>query len=230
MGDRILVPLDKSYGRAIKGLGEITDSVRDFAERPQNFKLVLFVGGEDVSPRLYREKDAELCHSNYDRDLYETEIYKVAKRNNIKTAGICRGAQLLNVLAGGRMMHHIENHAGCLHHVNTLKDEGSMLVNSLHHQMIVPSKKVTVVAWSKHSLSNIYLGNEDEIEIWKDIETEAIIIPSTLSCGVQWHPEVMLRDTAGYKFFYEMVKDILSMDIDGFTAEYTGKRMTAGEV
>lgn len=224
MGDKILVPLDKSYGRAIEGLGEITDSVKDFAKRPQDFKLVLFVGGEDVSPLLYREKDAKFCDSNYERDLYEVEIYGFAKRNNIKTTGICRGAQLLNVLAGGRMMHHIDNHAGCYHHAETLKSDKSVLVNSLHHQMIIPGGDVTVVAWSKHRLSNIYLGNNDEEEVWKGVETEAIIIPSTLSCGVQWHPEIMPKDMAGYKFFYEMVENLLSMDTGSFTTEYTRRK------
>ena len=225
MGDRILVPLDKSYGRAVEGLGDITDSVRDFAERPQDFKLVLFVGGEDISPRLYKEKDARLCHSNYERDLYETEIYKVAKRNNIKMTGICRGAQLLNVLAGGRMMHHIENHAGYYHDVEVCSGD-IIKVNSLHHQMIVPGGEVAVIAWLKYNLSNIYLGNDDKREIWKGVETEAIIIPSSQSCGVQWHPEIMLKDSDGYRFFYNMVENLLSTNIDSFTAEYTKKKVS----
>lgn len=227
MGDKILVPLDKSYGRAVEGLGEITGNTKSFAKRPQDFKLVLFVGGEDVSPRLYKEKEADFCYSNYKRDLYEEEIYNFAKRNNVKMAGICRGAQLLNVLAGGRMMHHIENHAGCFHKARTLEN-GIITVNSLHHQMIVPGKDVSVVAWSKDKLSDIYVGKDDEFEDWVGKETEAIVIPSTLSCGVQWHPEIMFKSSDGYKFFYEMVENLLSMSVNNFAAKYTAREAAVG--
>lgn len=222
MGDKIFVTLFKGYGRAIEGLGEITDDAGDFVSAPRDFKLVLFTGGQDISPCLYGEKGAKSYHI-YERDLSEARIHNIAKEQSIKMAGICRGAQFLNVMAGGRMMHHIENHTGCSHYVETCRNE-LILVNSLHHQMIVPNDNVHVIGWSKYKLSPIYFGKHDKKEDWKGPETEAIVIPSTLACGVQWHPETMNKGSDGYQFFYNMVENLLIMDINDFTAEYTGKK------
>lgn len=223
MEDKILVPLYKGYGRAVEGLGEITDRVGDFMELPQNFRLILFTGGEDVSPHLYKEKNTGLCYNSYERDLFDMKIYKTAKKHNIKMAGICRGAQFLNVMAGGRMMHHIENHTGCYHCVET--SGGALIqVNSLHHQMIVPSDDVYVTGWSKDRRSHIYIGENGNEEDWRGPETEAIVIPDALSCGVQWHPESMPKDSDGYQFFHIMIEDLLTMDISNFMTRYTKEK------
>lgn len=38
-------------------------------------------------------------------------LYNNAKRLQIPMVGICRGAQFLNVMAGGKMIQHVEGHA-----------------------------------------------------------------------------------------------------------------------
>ena len=93
--------------------------------------------------------------------------------------------------------------------------------------MIVPSDDVYVVAWSSHRLSDVYYGKNDELEDWKGLETEAIIIPSIDACGVQWHPEIMSFGTRGFDFFHHMVEDMLIMSREDFVARYT-KGGTAG--
>lgn len=222
MGDKIFVPLSIGYGRAVEGLGEIVSdiSIKDFKKNIKDFKLVLFTGGADVSPVLYGEDASKLCDCSLKRDSIETIIYDIALANKVKMTGICRGAQLLNVLAGGRMMHHINNHEGGFHYVVT--SLGRVIVtNSMHHQMIVPGNKTHVVGWSRYRLSDLYIGKDDMREVWNGPETEAIITPSTLSCGVQWHPEAMPEDSEGYIFYHSMVSDLLSMDVDRFTRKYT---------
>jgi len=227
MGDKILVPLSIGYGRAVRELGELTANIKEFMRKPGDFKLVLFTGGEDVSPFMYDNQDSARCYYNIKRDLLESEIYEIALENEIKMAGICRGAQLLNVLAGGRMMRHINNHEGGFHYVETSTGD-IIVVNSLHHQMIIPSDKTYVVGWSRYRLSDIYIGKDDKREEWAPKEVEAIIIPSTRSCGVQWHPEFMPTDEDGYKFHYNMVSDLLSMDMSAFTDKYVGIQRANG--
>lgn len=223
MGDKILVPFSIGYGRAVEGLGELTNKIEDFMRRPHNFKLVLFTGGADVSPQMYGENESELCGCNAIRDAIETEIYTVAMMNGIKMAGICRGAQLLNVLTGGRMMHHINNHEGGFHYVTTSIGE-TIVTNSMHHQMIVPGPDGHVVAWSKYRLSDCYIGKDDKKEKWEPVETEAIVVPSISACGVQWHPECMKKDSDGYKFFYSMVTDLLSTNANAFANKYEANK------
>ena len=63
--------------------------------------LVVFLGGEDVNPKLYNEEVLPCTRFNEKRDKFEIDVF-----NNFKTVpkvGICRGGQLLNVLSGGAM-------------------------------------------------------------------------------------------------------------------------------
>jgi len=219
--NKILIPISIGYGDAIMGLGRMTDRVKDFFEKPEDFKLVLFTGGSDVSPELYGDSSPRgMCQTNPERDAYEIRIFEFALKHGIKMTGICRGAQFINVMSGGRLMHHIEGHAGCLvHPVETLLGE-TFLVNSLHHQMIIPPEDGTTIAWSQKRLSPGYVGKRDKMEKYKGLETEAIIIPRTSCCGVQWHPEMMNPNMPGYIYYYNMVKNFLELDIQSFAKKY----------
>lgn len=228
MGEKILVPWYIGYGLAVKGLGDITAAVGDFMAHPKDYKLVLFTGGEDVSPELYGERSYGMCGSNIRRDGFEMRILRMAIRHDIKMTGICRGSQFLNVMAGGRMMHHIDNHAGKDHLMETSKEDEIIIVNSLHHQMIVPAEDGHIVGWSKDKLSNEYFGNYDVLEDYNSQEVEAIILPKLNACGVQYHPEMMDEDSDGYKWYWHMVKDFLELGMDGFVELYTGGKKEDG--
>jgi len=218
--DKILIPLGIGYGEAIMGLGRLTDRVQDFLEKPEDFKLVLFTGGSDVTPELYGDSSPDgMCQVYPKRDRYESLIFYKALKYGIKMTGICRGAQFLNVMSGGRLIHHLNHHAGCAHSVETLQGQ-TFMTNSLHHQMIVPPEDGTTVAWSKDRLSDIYIGKGDTREEYNGPETEAIVIPRTSCCGVQWHPEMMDSKTYGYIYYYDMIKNFLDLDIEAFTEKY----------
>lgn len=206
----ILVTLGFSYGRAVKGLGDITSNFTKFMADPTKFRCVLFTGGEDVDPARYNDKSPkQICGYSFSRDEFEFDVAKVAIANKIPMVGICRGLQLLNVVAGGRLMHHIENHAGRNHDMSTINGK-CFKVNSLHHQMVVPPESGIVTAWSDKNLSNIYIGKNDEREEYTDKEIEAVIYPEIMGFGVQYHPEMMPCDTDGYKYFYNATESILS--------------------
>lgn len=224
LGNKILVPLDISYGNVITNFGEITDNVALFFKRPKDFKLVLFTGGADISATWYGETSPKkMCGSNLNRDRIEMRIFKHAICNNIKITGICRGVQLINVMAGGRMFHHVSNHAGSIHDVQVANGE-ILKVNSLHHQMCILGPDTVLVGWAKPSVSKIYYGNKDEQIHFNGLETEIIIVPNQNACGVQYHPEIMSETSCGYKFFYKFIDNFLKMDINRFTKEYTSKK------
>lgn len=227
MGDKILVPLHIGYGRAIEGLGEIGSDIKDFFDNTKDYKLVLFTGGSDIDPRIYGETSPKgLCSYMPQRDLIEAQIFDQARKFGIKMTGICRGAQLINVISGGRMMHHIEGHEGVIHEVETSKGE-VFETNSLHHQMIIPPEDGYIIGWAKRPLSPFYFGDEDEAIEWNGPEAEIVLIPSTLCCGAQWHPEAMGKKTLGFRYYYHLVQKFLEMDIETFTDEYV-KKATLG--
>ena len=224
MSNKILVPLDISYGNSITGLGEITDNIASFFKNPKDFKLVLFTGGADVSPTLYNETSPKgMCGSDLNRDRIEIRIFKHAIDNNIKIAGICRGMQFINVMAEGRMFHHVSNHAGSIHDIQVANGE-VLEVNSLHHQMCILGSNTVLVGWAKPNISKIYYGNKDERVGFGGKEAEIIIVPDQNACGVQYHPEIMDKKFCGYKFFYKFIEDFLKTNMDRFVKDYTSKK------
>jgi len=207
---KILVDYGNSYARAMHGLGEFIHNSSEFLKDPKSFKAVLFTGGSDVSPEMYGDTSPKgICHFWKERDYVEFKVAEVAIKYEIPMLGICRGLQLLNVVAGGTLMHDITNHAvGGLHRLETI--EGDVFsVNSLHHQMVLPPKDAIVVGWSEERRSKHYIGAADEYVDYDGKEIEAVIYPSIKAFAVQYHPEMMPRDTEGYKYNYKMSKAVL---------------------
>lgn len=119
--------------------------------------LVCFVGGEDVSPALYHEKNTH-SYCSPDLDLHSIRVYMDAKELNLPCIGICRGGQFLNVMNGGKMVQDIEGHGIAGTHLVNLStnvlstsDEVdkfhsvSFEATSTHHQEIVPNKNADIL-------------------------------------------------------------------------------------
>ena len=212
----------KFYGAAIEGLGRLTSNHRRLFKSPEKFILVLFTGGADVDPSLYNDTSpAELCSTNIERDKFETIIFKHALENNIPMIGICRGFQFLNVMAGGRLMHHIDGHGGSIHGFDSPRLKKEIRVNSFHHQMVIPNAEAHTIGWSVETLSDIYYGKKDEKEEWGKQEVESCIFPEIRACGVQYHPEWMPKDSGGALFFYNLADRLIHWPMNKVIQIYT---------
>ena len=222
MSNKVLVVSGDSYALPIEGLGEITNDVDYFIEHPNEFKLVMFTGGEDVTPSLYGDDSPDrMCWFNIKRDEFEREIFNVALENKILMTGICRGVQFLNVMSGGKMMHHITGHTGGRDHLMQLITGHKIVVNTLHHQMMLPPEDSILIGWSAEKLSSMYLGWHDEEVDYKGTENEAVIFPKTRAFGVQYHPEMMKETSDGFLFYRQMVKNALVLTWEKFIDAYT---------
>ncbi len=220
MANKILIVQGPSYAAAVDGLGSPTSRVARFMDNPKDFKLVLFTGGADVDPKFYGDTSPnKFCFSNPSRDIFEIAIFKRAKENNIPMTGICRGLQFLNVMNGGKLVHHLDGHEGVFHNVETFNGE-SFRINSLHHQMIIPAKGSIVIAWCDPALSKVYFGQNDDLIKDKMMECEAAIFPQTRSFGVQYHPEMMSKASSGYAWYFCMVERALQMNWEDFVEYY----------
>jgi anthranilate/para-aminobenzoate synthase component II len=224
MKTKIFVTRYLEYGAALSGLGDMTGNSAEFIHSPEKFKLVLFTGGEDVDPGFYSETSPHgLCQFNTQRDGTEMSYFTHAFKNKIPMTGICRGLQFINVMAGGRLIHHLNGHNNGHHDFGCQKDDDIRRVNSLHHQMAIPPKDAFIVGWSLDKLADRYHGDEDKKIWWPGPEVESVIYPSIKACGVQYHPEMMDPETEGYKFFYNMVSHMLTHTMEAFVKIYTGK-------
>ncbi|MCC7008405.1 MAG: gamma-glutamyl-gamma-aminobutyrate hydrolase family protein [Acidobacteria bacterium] len=162
---------------------------------------VLLTGGADVDPACYGERDRHpTVQVDEARDAYEIALTHAARDRGLPLLAICRGVQLLNVVAGGTLVQDIPSsglttlvhrrpkpprvkatnqhavriaeHTRLASLLGAAADE-DVPVNSRHHQCIAtvaPGFVVSAVA--------------------PDGIVEAIETPSGPFClGVQWHPE-----------------------------------------
>jgi putative glutamine amidotransferase len=160
----------------------------------------MLTGGVDVDPALYGDTERHpTVETDPARDGYELPLARLAVEHGLPLLAICRGAQVLNVAAGGTLVQDIpdllpgtlghsvvEPRNAIAHDVTIAQDsclaallasrtrsDRTVAVNSRHHQSVkavAPGFVVTAVA--------------------ADGVVEAIERPDAPFCiGVQWHPE-----------------------------------------
>lgn len=157
--------------------------------------VVLFTGGADISPELYGDEVGAHTYTNPQRDRFEKMVFEEAVSRDKGILGICRGLQLGCALSGGKLIQHTTGHAGGSHLIDDMFGN-TVLMTSLHHQMVRPeTTKSVVVAWSKSKNSATYLDGQDK-EIYttegkeKMQEAEIVWFPDTKCLGIQGHPEM----------------------------------------
>lgn len=157
------------------------------AKSPLEADLVVFTGGADVDPALYGEKAHPQTRFSASRDEADLKLYKVCLDNGIPMFGVCRGAQFLHVMNGGKLFQHVNNHNGDHSIYDVVGMRVINKVSSVHHQMVRANKGMTVLAESS-AASIRWLNDTDKIEgTIRDIE--AYFYRDTCCIGVQGHPE-----------------------------------------
>lgn len=174
-----------------------------------NADLVCFTGGADVTPSMYGDKQHPQTGNNPARDRAEAVIFDHCIKNNIPMVGICRGAQFLNVMSGGRMYQHVTKHAiSGEHEVVDLVTGETIYVTSTHHQMMMPSPQASILATA-------HLGGErewyDNEVFQRDVSTEDIEVVHYMhtSClCFQPHPEFKPNSRMASWFFELIAKHL----------------------
>jgi gamma-glutamyl-gamma-aminobutyrate hydrolase PuuD len=171
--------------------------------------LICFTGGADVSPFLYGETNHR-SHNNEERDREEIRILR--ERPFGKAAvGICRGAQFLNVMAGGRMWQHVNNHTGP-HDARDLTSDKIVLVTSTHHQMMRQTNLGIVLmiaqeaACKESAYERITVSAFDPSEAY---DTECVYYPRFNYLCYQPHPEYVAADHECQHVFFKYIDSYL---------------------
>ena len=180
--------------------------------------VVLFTGGEDVTPSLYNCKKHSTTYCNPSRDLAEKEVFNKIKENQI-ALGICRGSQFLCVMNGGLLVQNVHDHAmGRTHGIKSGKDDLDVIyqITSTHHQMQYPynmnSDDYDVLYTSDTRRSDCYEGDGIDIDTILDLGEPEIVLyhkkgfPKCLA--VQGHPE-MIPESPVAKMIFKLVKDLV---------------------
>lgn len=158
----------------------------------QSVDGLLLSGGGDPDARHFGE-EAKPAQGEVqpDRDRMELFLARTAMEEKIPVLGICRGAQLLAIAAGGALHQDIAAFQRVqhdqrapktypIHRITIAKSsllfqviqKETILVNSMHHQAVKSAGKLQVSA------------------VAADDVNEAVELPNhPFAMGVQWHPE-----------------------------------------
>lgn len=149
-------------------------------------KPLVLHGGVDVNPELYGETPSRFTqHPNRPRDYTEVALYKEAVANKIPVVGVCRGAQLICVLNGGKLHQHTEPKEQS-HSIATLDGHIFERVMAGHHQIMRPSGNYIMYGWNP-GVTAVW---KDDVDFeYKHDCPEVVYFPDTNSLAIQPHPE-----------------------------------------
>ncbi len=197
------IKLQRENGKAIEQAGGLPvilpyvdqqDTVDELVGRLDG---LLLSGGGDIDPFLFGEEPIPgLGSITPDRDWLEGQLIHRFLESGKPILGICRGCQILNVIAGGGMYQDIysqKKDEGLLQHVQRAPrdhvshlitmEKGSLLsrifvedsvkVNSFHHQAVGSMAPGFIVSAR---------SSDGLIEAFESINHPFVL-------GVQWHPE-----------------------------------------
>ena len=158
----------------------------DWASRLDGFDGVLLSGGADIDPALYGE--TEVHPEVYDVDALQDEadlsLAAYCFEHGVPTLAVCRGLHVVNVLRGGTLVQHMDDHHRHVVHDVVIErgpagiEPGLITASCYHHQCIDR------------------LGSGLEVVgRAEDGTVEAVTIDAAgWAFGVQWHPEDTARE------------------------------------
>lgn len=183
-------------------------------------KYEIFWGGADIDPSFYNRERSAMCgRSNIEKDTQDRALMKERIKQGVPIIGICRGAQLLNVVNGGILVQHIDGHAiGKEHFCTEVATNEVMSVSSTHHQMMIAHQDGQIL-FKDYTLTNgMHWDNVDEKYIYKYV-TEVVYYPKTKSLCIQPHPEWMNQNSPFVHWINNFIKKEWNLDPLNFEEE-----------
>ena len=175
----------------------IPPNIQDIGDLLSQMTGLVFTGGVDIDPAFYDERPhPKMGRISPVRDALEIPLAREALARGIPVLGICRGAQVVAVAAGGTLVQDIPSQiGGAMKHYQDaprwygthriILDEGSLVlevfgrrqivVNSFHHQSVsTPGESLKVTG---HALDGVVEALEGKT--------------GGFCLGLQFHPECM---------------------------------------
>ena len=169
---------------------------------------VLFPGGSDWNPKLYDEVEGKYTSSYSEVDIHQLKYFIEAYYKNKFLIGICRGAQMLGIANGGKLIQHVTKHMGEDHYINVLGSKELYKTNTIHHQMVnwytmaqTAECKNILLGWAD-SISTTYLNGNNNETVIRDVNNDVVALKNMLyrepeifylglikGFGIQGHPE-----------------------------------------
>ena len=203
-----------SYANWINDI-DMTGDYEDPRFEIEDADIVLFTGGEDVSPYLYGKEPHPTSYWTESRDAEEVAAFKRMHKGQL-AYGTCRGLQLLNVMNGGILCQDVSNHwCSGTHEIHNEKGE-KYRITSLHHQMVYPydlNPDYYEILYTSTPRSDHYDGDGINPEMYRLYGEPEVVLyknPDLPVClGVQGHPEMMSKTSPVDRMLNMLIDDIL---------------------
>lgn len=144
-------------------------------------------GGVDVNAAMYGEPRSKYSqHPDITRDAHESHLVSEALKRKQPVVGVCRGAQLLCVLNGGKLHQHTKPTTGQNHPIQTKDGQTLTDVSAGHHQIMIPSGNFVLYGWNP---DDVLIYNEDGTSFPAKNTAEVVWFPDTHQLAIQPHPE-----------------------------------------
>lgn len=176
---------------------------------PRLVRGIIIGGGDNIEPTHYGAVGDGLAEYDVERDHFEIDILKRALDTNVPVLGICRGAQLINVVMGGTLYQDLrplrrrtpnrnsafpvkDAHLVAGSFLETCLKTRTIRVNSLHHQAV------------ERLAAQLRVCARDSDGFVQGIESPA----HRFLVGVQWHPEYLPYKRAQRKLFRAFAESV----------------------
>ncbi len=149
-------------------------------------------GGYDVDPTFYSQpRHIETDAARRDRDAWELTLLAAALNREMPVLGVCRGAQVLNVLRGGTLHQHLPDVVGSARHQGRNGVFASIPVRVVDGSLLATLHPLERDVPVYHHQAVDSLGSGLVVSAWSDDGViEANEDPLLAFCvAVQWHPE-----------------------------------------
>lgn len=181
---------------------------------PTPVRGIIIGGGDNIEPTHYGAVGDGLAEYDIERDRFEIDVLRRALDTNVPILGICRGAQLINVVLGGTLYQDLRPLRRRTPNVNSafpVKDAhlvaGSFLeacmgtrtarVNSLHHQAV------------DRLAGSLVTAARDSDGFIQAVESPI----RRFLVGVQWHPEYLPYKRAQRALFRSFAGAVRGSDV-----------------
>jgi len=204
-----------SYIESLRRAGAIPVLIppqpENIGELVEQLDGIVLAGGDDCDPGLYGEEKHETCDPmDARRQANEIALARFAREKGIPALGICLGAQVMNVAAGGKLIQDILSQVeGAMDHASqpenrarhdvrieprtrlaSILGEAELNVNSSHHQAVRDAGRGLRLAAK---------APDGVIEAVEDPNHRFYV-------GVQWHPEDMPGEDSASRLFAALVE------------------------
>ncbi|MCU4676128.1 gamma-glutamyl-gamma-aminobutyrate hydrolase family protein [Catenovulum sp. 2E275] len=176
----------------------------------EQLDAIVISGGDDIHPELYGEEVDPDIYYDEARDQLESSAILYAFKHNLPMLGICRGYQLINVMAGGSLFSDIKSQ-------RKLTSNKNQLLPKKQVQLTTASKLAQLFNTNQIKVNSLHHQAVNKIgegfnQTGQDLDgfTQAIEHQQKNIIGVQWHPEYLLYLKSQRRLFNWLVKHSLT--------------------